>query len=317
MAQPTYTDVHVDAALTNISVAYVQDAKNFIAAQVFPTLPVDHRSDKYFIYDKQAFRRSSSKKRAPGTESAGGGFPLTTGSYAADIHAFHKDIDDPTRQNADAALNIERDATVFVTQQLLIEREVDWATKYMATSVWGTDKVGGTDFTVWSDGSSDPEKDIDDGKNLILKSTGYLPNTFVVSYGVHQALKRHPLVQERYKYTSPNSITEDMLARFLEVERYLVAKASYDTSAEGAAASNAFIIGDSALLVYSAPAPSLMQPSGGYTFAWSGFTGMNSNGLRIKNFRMEHLESDRIEGQFAYDQKLVAADMGYFFSAAI
>ena len=57
MPQPTFGDAHVDAALTNISVAYVQDASNFIASQVFPTIPVEHASDKYFIYTQDDFFR--------------------------------------------------------------------------------------------------------------------------------------------------------------------------------------------------------------------------------------------------------------------
>ena len=48
MAQPTLNDVHVDAILTNISVAYMQDRDNFIADKVFPVIPVDKKSDKFF-----------------------------------------------------------------------------------------------------------------------------------------------------------------------------------------------------------------------------------------------------------------------------
>jgi hypothetical protein len=36
MPQPTQSQVHVDAVLTNISVGYMQDAANFIADKVFP-----------------------------------------------------------------------------------------------------------------------------------------------------------------------------------------------------------------------------------------------------------------------------------------
>ena len=37
---PTRQQIHIDRPLTNISVAYMQDAKNFIADKVFPTIPV-------------------------------------------------------------------------------------------------------------------------------------------------------------------------------------------------------------------------------------------------------------------------------------
>ena len=52
MPQPTQNQVHVDAILTNISVAYMQKQENFIANKVFPIVPVDKQSDKYFSYTK-------------------------------------------------------------------------------------------------------------------------------------------------------------------------------------------------------------------------------------------------------------------------
>ena len=41
MPQPNLNNVHIDAILTNISVAYQQAQRNFIAQQVFPIVPVD------------------------------------------------------------------------------------------------------------------------------------------------------------------------------------------------------------------------------------------------------------------------------------
>ncbi len=52
MSQPTQSQVHIDAALSDFSIAYIQDAKNLIAGQVFPTKPVQHQSDKYFVFNK-------------------------------------------------------------------------------------------------------------------------------------------------------------------------------------------------------------------------------------------------------------------------
>ena len=48
MAQPNVNNVHIDAILTNISVAYMQKSENFIADKVFPVVTVDKKSDKYF-----------------------------------------------------------------------------------------------------------------------------------------------------------------------------------------------------------------------------------------------------------------------------
>lgn len=317
MPQPTRGDVHVSRALTNVSVAYLQQADDFVAGKVFPSVPVINQSDQYFVFDSADFRRNNAKPRAPGTESAGGGFDVDTATYTAEVYAMHKDVADQIRANSDPAIDMDRSASEFVMQQLLIQKEINWVASFFATSIWGTDVVGGTNFTVWDDGASDPESDIDTGKASIKQKTGLTANTLVVSYEVHQALKRHPIVTDRFKHTSSQSITTDLLATFFEVERYIIAGASYTSSQEEAAAEvNAFIAGKHALLAYVAPSPGLMVPSAGYTFVWSAFSGANG-GVRTKRFRMEPLESDRVEGEFAYDQKAVLASAGYFFSGAV
>ena len=70
MTNPTLSQVHVDAILTNASVAYIQSADNFIANKVFPIVPVDKQSDLYFKYTKEDWFRDDAKVRADGAEAA-------------------------------------------------------------------------------------------------------------------------------------------------------------------------------------------------------------------------------------------------------
>lgn len=321
MPQPTPRDVHIDAALTNISVAYVQSEANFIADKVFPVVPVNKQSDKYFKYAKGNFFRDEAQRRAPATESAGSGIKLGTDTYFCDKWAFHKDVDDDTVANSDAGIDPFRDATIFVQNSLLIRRERLFAEEYMTTGVWGTDEVGGTNFAQWDDqATSDPSDDFKRARIKLLSTTGYKPNTLVVGYEVHEALKNHPLIKENFKYTGATSVTAAMIAQYLEVDRYLVSQAIYTTSDEtvaDASLSFSFITGKNALLCYSAPSPSLMQPTAGYVMAWSGLTGLNNAGIATSRFRMEHLKADRVETEMAIDMKLVAADMGFFFSGCV
>lgn len=69
MPEPTYGDVHVQAALTAISVAYLQSEDNYIADKVFPVVPVVHQADKYFVYSKDDYFRDEAQLRADATES--------------------------------------------------------------------------------------------------------------------------------------------------------------------------------------------------------------------------------------------------------
>ena len=89
MPQPTSTDVHVDAILTNMSVAYMQEAYAFVAARAFPTVNVNKQTDKYFTYSQADFFRDQVQRRADGTESAGTGYSLSTATYACDVYALH------------------------------------------------------------------------------------------------------------------------------------------------------------------------------------------------------------------------------------
>lgn len=312
-AQPTPGDAHVNKPLTNISVAYVQRG-GWVATQVFPVVPVENQSDLFYTFSQNDFWRDEAKIRAPGTESAGGGFGLTTTTYRCVVEAYHKDVDDQLRANADSVLQLDLAATEFVTQKLMIRRERRWASAFFTTGIWGTDF---TPAVLWSvSQTSDPMADVEVAKVQIALQTGFVPNTFVIGYSVLSALRNNQKVRDQFKYTSAESINEAMLARFFGVDRLLVVQNVYATNNEGAASVNAFIGGKSALLCYSAPSPSVMSPTAGYTFAWRGLLG-SAEGMRMKRFRMEQLESDRIEGQTAYDQKVIAPAMGYFFNNCV
>jgi len=322
MSNPTPSDVHVDAALTQVSVAFANEPGAFVADKVFPVLPVGKQSDAFFKYDRGDMLRSEAQLRGPGSESAGAGYRLTTDTYYAPVYAVHMDVSDQMRANADAAINADRDATQYVTNQLLIKRDQLWAASFFTTSVW-TGSTTGSDITpgnLWSNYSlSTPIQDVAQQAEAVLAKTGVRPNKMVVGAQVHRVLMNHPDVLDRIKYTQTGIVTEDLLAAVFGVDTYLVSRAIATTSAEGAATTTTgFIAGEKdALLVYSNPTPSLMQPSGGYLFSWNGLLGAGAMGNRIKRFRMEHLASDRIEAELAFASKVVAPECGAFFDEVI
>jgi hypothetical protein len=315
MPQPTQSSVHVDAILTNISVAYFQQNQNFIATRVFPVVPVSKQSDKFFTYTKNDWFRDEAQRRADATESAGGGYNLSTDSYQADVYAFHKDIGDQTRANADAPINVDREAAEFVTSRIALKMETQFVSNFFTTSIWGTDS---TPSNLWSDyTSSDPIGDIEVGKRTILSTTGYEPNTLVLGYDTFIQLKNHPDLVDRIKYTSSNVLTEDVMASLFGVPRVMVAKSVKATNNEGATGAYAFNYGKNALLTYAAPSAGLLQPSGGYIMSWTGVSGGLGQTVGVSRMRMEQFKADRIEAEVAFDMKVIGTDLGYFFSACV
>lgn len=315
MAQPSINSVHIDRPLTNISVAYIQSQSNFIASRVFPVVPVDKKSDTYFTYTKNDWFRDEAQRRAPATESAGSGYGLGTATYSCDVWAFHKDVDDQTRANSDSPLNPDRDATQFVTSRMLLRQEKQWAADFFVTGVWGTST---TPSALWSNYStSDPIEDIEAGKQTILTNTGFMPNTLVLGYPVFRQLKNHPDIVDRIKYTSAENITTAMLARLFELDNVYVAMATNATNNEGETAAYSLVQGKHALLAYVNPTPGLLAPSAGYTFNWTGISGGLGTNIAVSRFRMDALKADRIEAEAAWDNKLVATDLGYFLESVV
>ena len=330
MPSPVLQDVHVSQALTQISVAYVQEETSYIADKVFPPVPVQHQTDKYFVWSKADFFRDEAQLRADAAESAGSGVNITTQTYSANVWALHQDIGPQLRGNADPAVDIDQAVTRQLTQKLMIRRDRVFQSAYMTTSVWSQDVTGaaagtgtpGTTTTVYwdDDANSDPFTDVATQQTYILQNTGFLPNKLVLSWAVYQALRKHPLVIDRIKYTTQTfagTITPQLLAEAFDIDEVLVSKAVYNTAAENQTASLSFINSKNALLCYSPAAPGLMVPAAGYTFPWAGFTGMNSMGIRTSQIPLNWLGlgTIRTECEMAFDMQIVGKDLGVYFSA--
>jgi hypothetical protein len=315
MPQPTRSDVHVNAPLTTISVAFLQDLEGFVSRKAFPEVPVKKQADRYYVYDKKQWFRSDAKVRAPGTESAGSGWTVdNTPNYFCEVRAVHKDVDDQIRTNADAAIDPDRDATEFVTRDMELEKELDWASTYFTTGIW-TGSTTGTDITpstLWDAANSTPIEDMRAEIRSVQSKTGYKANKLVLAPDVWDVLQDHPDFLDRIKYTEKGIVTTDLLAAVLGLKEVLVAEAIQDAADEGVTENLGFVFSKSALLVYAAPRPGLLTPTAGYTFAWTGMFGSNAAGMRIKRFRIEKISSDRVEGENAYDHKLVAPECGAF-----
>lgn len=204
MAQPSSSAVHIDVPLSNISVAYIQSQDRFISTKVFPIVPVDKQTDKYFTYTKGDWFRDEADRVGDASETVGSGYNLSNDSYSADVWGIHKDIGDQTRGNADMQVDPEVDATQFVTQRILMRRERQFIADAFVTGVWGTSATPGT---LWDNAASDPELNVDTAKDTILQNTGFEANTMVVGYQVFQALKRNPSIGDRLKYTTPDAPT--------------------------------------------------------------------------------------------------------------
>lgn len=257
MAQPTMSDLHVNALLTGMSAMYAQEQDAFIARDVFPIVPVTKISDRYVVYSRADFNRNQMQKRAPGTTVKNIGYRVDTNpTYLCDVWALGKTIDDQVRGNADSIFNLDLEATRLLTTQSLINREFTWMTTFFQPGIWSNMWTGGAassgaypttpaastatayTFKKWSDPTSVPIEDVRHLKTIVQLTTGHRPNRMVIGRPAFDTLLDHPEFVDRVKYgqtaSKPAQVVLDTLAAIFEMERVHVSDAIYNTAGEGA-----------------------------------------------------------------------------------
>lgn len=324
----TPSSVHIDAPLSNLTLAYAQSQENFIADKVFPTVGVDKQSDKYYIYDTAGMNRTGDvKKLAPRTEVERIGMTVSSDSYFADVYGLGMDFDEQTLANEDAALDIRSAGAQTLAMRLMVHREKQFAENFFAAGLWGSqDLVSGRSLTEWDEANSTPIKNITDAsRTMQLKSGGFRPNTLVVGRKVHDVLVNHADIIARLSggATVSNTalVTKAKLAEIFEVENYYVMEAVQNTAVEGATDATSFIGGNHAMLCYTPGNAGLMTPAAGLTFAWNSIPGANNLGITVESYSDDALKrqqiAEMIQVKMSYEMKIVGADLGYFFEQIV
>lgn len=315
---------HIDRALTNISVAYMQGADAFIADKVFPIIRVQKQSDVYFEYSKADNFRNEVQERGRGAESAGGNWNARIADpYYCRKYAYHYDITEEERVNYDKPLDVERDTVEWLGHKMLLKREIDFASKFFKTGVWKNDTNKSADK--WSSQTSDPVKDVNNAMLEMAEETAVKPNFAIMSPDVFYALKNHEGIMDRIKYTQKGIITLDLIASLFELDRIFVPWAVYNDEAQVPKMTEPadsetkinmnFIYKGCMLLGHCAGRPSLKAPTAGYIFAWTGLEGASAYGNRMVRIKMDQLGlgTERFEMEMAYDMKVISKDCGHFF----
>lgn len=317
-SQPSIQESHANVPLTNMAVAYMQDRENFVASSAFPRCPVPMMTGTYWEFPRGSFFSSQAKKRAPGAIAARSGYTVTTGTYSLDRDALGHGIPDPLRRNWNNPADPDTAGAEFLGQQMLLAREIDFASKYFTTGVWTTNGTQGAG--AWELAASTPIEDLKGSQRTLLGLTGLEGNTLLLGKKCFDNLCDHPDVIDRIKFGAgpgnPAMFNERGLAQIFGIERVIVAKATNQTAGEGQAAVYAMVLGTrNALLVHTAPNPGIMVPSAGYAFTWGG--SGNDMGVEVKRYRDEPHESDILESGQWYQHKVIAADLGVFYSNAV
>lgn len=309
---PLPSSVHQDAALENISIAYKNG--DLIAGDLCPMVPVKHESDKYYVYSRDQLSLPETV-RAVAAESNRATFSVSTSTYKVQEHALKDFITDRARENADAALNLEADATEHLTNLILTRQEVDLASLIGSGLAWAN-TTSLTSTFAWNANTtlSNPLLFVDSATTVVMRASGMKPNTMLINDPTFRAAKEHVNIVDRIKYTSAESVSEDLLAKLFSIEKLLVGRGVINTGEQGLAdlTTNTYIWTDLAWVGYVERNPGLKKPSALYNF-----TLKSGNTVKVTRWREDKLAADAVEVSKLFQQQVPMSAAGYLINDTV
>jgi hypothetical protein len=313
MPLPTISQVHVQSALTDLSIAYRQSTPA-VSDLIFPRVSVNKQSNKYYVWNKGDMWRAEARTRAPASDFARVGIRVSTDNYNAIQYALEYLIADEIKANADAGIDIESTAAMYLVDQLNLQKDLDFAADFFTTSSgWASGTVG----TAWDTVTTGtPVTAIVGAVTTIRRALGGSNQHKIVGLGgakIRSALLTSDQVRDRTKYVNAGTFAalEGALAGVLGLDELVFSDREYNTAKEGRAASYSPVFDNDFLVVAVPRNPGLSTPSAGYTFAWDE----NGKGdMYTEMYREENKKADVLRAVCYYDQKQTGTDLGVFFS---
>lgn len=321
--------------LTNMSMAFFANASDYVATSIFPICPVDLSTGYYYIYNKGDLARDNVRRKPKFGKVTPAQMGHTDASYRCEVDQIIVGIDqigapNYQRSNVPSSIDPKRAKNRFVVDQQLLHLDIVFANNFFKTGVWenefqgiesGGTVPGGSQFIKFSDANSDPIKFFDARKRQIRLEGRRLPNKLTLGYDTFNALKEHPDLLERVKYTgstaNPAQVNERVLAELFGVDEVKVLYATYNAADEGQEDDMQFICEpDGALLSYTTPNPRIDEPSAGYIFTWDMLG--NGNYMATDTFEGEGgTHAEFMEGLISTDMKKTCDDLACYMKKCV
>ena len=319
--------------LTNVCLSYFQNTAGFVARKVFPIVPVPTSSAHYYEFDKGDLARDNVARKPEFGHVSPGIYGKREKFYHCEVDQVITGIDqistlDLQRIHAPAVIDPRRSKVRWVAEQMNIHLDRVWASKYFNPESWShvyqgisTGTPGANQFYCFDNANSDPVTFFSQLRNRMLLSGLRKPNKMVLGANAYTALTVNPSILERIKYqgseANPANVTANVLAQLFGLDEVIIAESVYNAAPYGALDDMRFICDpDSALLTYTTSAPSIDEPSAGYTFTWD----MLGNGqyTAVQQYLGEEsTHTEFIEGLLCTDPEITSADLGVFLKNAV
>ncbi len=320
------------SALRNASIFY--QSPEFVADQVFPVLKTNGPSMKITKYLPGDYFRNDADVRSEGGEARRGGFKTTEVSYSTVETAFAVPITDELRRNAKKQsaqpLQPDIEAIELAKRKVTLKRETEVAS-LITSATWADGSQGGSNaLGKWA--SSDPANTfISDIKTALkalrekgIASCADMEIRLLVDDLTFDEVVEITRVRDQIKYTSAESITPEMLARILKIDKVIVPSVIENTAREKKAgteftASRVWKIGGNGMaFLYAYPKRLGLRIMSSGLIVNDRFDDEEGGGHeRVMKWREASNHQDVYEVGELRDQLQVCAEAGYMWKNTI
>ena len=262
----------VDPILTTHALGYVRPGN--VGQFLFPRVDVASYGGKVLTFGKEGFRRYNTK-RAPGESTKRVQFGYAGVPYAIVPSDLEAVVPDELARDAAAvpAIDMSSDAVDLVLDVMELEHECECADIARNASLYDANhKLTLVGADRWAGASGTPTTDIGNAREAVRSTIGVRPNVCILSPSAFSGAQNNAEILDRLKYTSPDSVTADMLARLWQIDKVYIGEA---VVASGQADDLGDVWGDDVILAFVSPPTgsnrrNAARPSYGYTYSISG-----------------------------------------------
>lgn len=232
-SNPTVTQVHINAALTNVMVQLMGGGP-FMVNEAWPIIPVKKESDRYFVDIDRGYLnlKGADTFRAPGMVAQNFDYDIESDSYECVEHALKRPVADRIRENADDPLKSDLDAIRKMCHAINLKFEDEFHTAAFTLALYPAGHIIVATAPWDNVVTSTPEQDIDLAKLAVAEGSGVAATDMIIPEAIYRELKVHPdVVQYMVAHNQAvNRLQTGQLPQYLYGLRVHVPGVIYDAA---------------------------------------------------------------------------------------
>lgn len=296
-----------DPVLTKLAQGYHN--LELIGEVLMPTVEIDKEAGKIPKFGRLAFRLPSTVRNLRGTSNRLDPEDITAIDVALEEHDVEYAID--YREENEAIFSLRQFALNTTQDVIALGREKEVATLALDESKYDSgNKVTLSGTSKITSKQADIFAMFDTGIRAVKRAIGRKPNVCVIAGDVWVALKEHPAVIEKLKYSQVAIVTPEVFAKLIGIDTVKIGEAVYEESNQ-----LKDIWSDAIVLAYVAPRSTerkgtVYEPSYGYTVRRQG-------GLFVDTYKENGGKLEVIRTTDIHKPHLLGASAGYLIKGCL